>query len=383
MAPRMANAHDRYNQSQMRILHVITSLMTGGAETLVVNMVPRLRAMGHVVDVCVFNGRETALMQRLRSENPGIRIYKLGTGVYNPLYILKLAKIMRNYDIVHSHNSSPQLFVAIAGVLCSVGLCTTEHNTSNRKRRWKWYAPIESHMYSAYDHIVCISRIAEEKLREYMGGAWLDASSDVYSKISTINNGVDVEAVHNALPLPSEHKSGTFVTAMVAGFREAKDQDTAIRAIARLPEEYELWLVGDGERRGILEALSKKLGVENRVRFWGTRSDVPQILKTADAIVMSSHWEGLSLSNIEGMSAGKPFLASDVNGLREVTKGYGLLFGHEDAGQLAELLRKLHDNRAFYNATAETCYKRACDFNITDTVEKYNEVYRRIAEKRR
>ena len=46
---------------------------------------------------------------------------------------------------------------------------------------------------------------------------------------------------------------------------------------------------------------------------------------------MSSHWEGLSLSNVEGMSAHKPFIASDVNGLREVTKGYGILFPHEDA----------------------------------------------------
>lgn len=94
----------------MKILQVITSLCTGGAETLVVNLVPRLRAMGNDVDVCVFNGVETPLMARLRKENPGIRIWKLGQGYYNPLYIMKLARIMRRYDIVHTHNSSPQLF---------------------------------------------------------------------------------------------------------------------------------------------------------------------------------------------------------------------------------------------------------------------------------
>ena len=92
----------------MKILQVITNLLSG----LVVNLVPRLRALGNEVDVCVFDGRETPLMQRLQDENPGIKIWKLGHGVYNPLFILKLIPIMRKYDIVHTHNSSPQLFVA-------------------------------------------------------------------------------------------------------------------------------------------------------------------------------------------------------------------------------------------------------------------------------
>ena len=161
----------------MKILHVITSLSTGGAETLVVNLVPRLRAMGNTVDVCVFNGVETPLMKRLRTENPGIRIWKLGNGYYNPLYIFKLAWIMRRYDIVHTHNSSPQLFTAIASLFSHTTLCSTEHTTSNRKREWRWYAPIESWMYGRYDHVICISQIAEEKLREYMGGAWTDSSN--------------------------------------------------------------------------------------------------------------------------------------------------------------------------------------------------------------
>ncbi|MDK7740786.1 glycosyltransferase family 4 protein, partial [Veillonella nakazawae] len=79
---------------------------------------------------------------------------------------------MKGYDIVHTHNSSPQLFTAIARKLCSVKLCSTEHNTSNRKRNWKWYAPIESWMYRQYDHVICISNIAEQRLREYMGRGW-------------------------------------------------------------------------------------------------------------------------------------------------------------------------------------------------------------------
>lgn len=91
----------------------------GGAETLVVNMIPRLAALGHTVDLCVFNGMETPLTQQLKQSAPQTKIYALGKGYYNPLYILKLARLMQKYDIVHTHNSSPQLFVAIARVLCS------------------------------------------------------------------------------------------------------------------------------------------------------------------------------------------------------------------------------------------------------------------------
>ena len=50
----------------MKILQVITSLEMGGAETLVVNLIPRLQVLGHTVDLCVFNGAETPLMQRRR-----------------------------------------------------------------------------------------------------------------------------------------------------------------------------------------------------------------------------------------------------------------------------------------------------------------------------
>ena len=106
--------------------------------------------------------------------------------------------------------------------------------------------------------------------------------------------------------------------------------------MSHLPKEkFELWLVGDGERRKELEQLVNQLKVNQQVRFWGIRSDIAEILHTADAVVMSSHFEGLSLSSIEGMAVGKPFIASDVDGLREIVGGSGLLFAHGDDLDLA------------------------------------------------
>ena len=162
---------------------------------------------------------------------------------------------------------------------------------------------------------------------------------------------------------------------MVAGFRWEKDQDTLIKAIVELPDHFHLFLVGDGVRRSELESLSHKLGIANRVHFLGLRTDVPELLHAADYVVMSSHFEGLSLSSVEGMSVGKPFLASDVDGLREVVQGAGILFPPENPKVLADEIIQLENSPELYNPISITCRERAMQFDITEMVEKYSNVY--------
>ena len=288
---------------------------------------------------------------------------------------------MRRYDIVHTHNSSPQLFAAVAKVLCSVELVSTEHNTSNRKRDWKCYAPIESWMYGQYTHVACISKVAEKKLREYIGGRWLDKSSDRYHRISTINNGIDVKSISEAAPDAEllSLKAYRKAILMVAGFREAKDQDTVVKALSLLDRsEFEVWFAGIGVRQNIVKHLADTLGIGGRVRFLGLRTDIPNVLRAADMIVMSSHWEGLSLSNIEGMSAHKPFIASKVNGLREVTEGYGILFEHGDARGLAAEIEHLSKDGQYYQQVADACYERAEQFDIDKMIMAYERMYKRV-----
>ena len=76
----------------MKILQVITSLSTGGAEKLISEITPMLRDKGHQVDVLAFDGADTAFKQNLIDK--GINVYSFGEGcnVYNPLFIFRLAK---------------------------------------------------------------------------------------------------------------------------------------------------------------------------------------------------------------------------------------------------------------------------------------------------
>lgn len=151
----------------MRILHVITSLLTGGAEKLIVDLVPRLREIGHVVDVVVFNGIETPFLEELR-KNKDVKVYLLGKSFYDVRYIFKLRKIIHNYDIVHTHNSSPQLYATIANIGLHKRLVTTEHNTNNRKRNNLLLRIVDKWMYKQYEQIICISDKAAENLKDYL-----------------------------------------------------------------------------------------------------------------------------------------------------------------------------------------------------------------------
>ena len=337
---------------------------------MMVDLLPRLKADGLNVDLLIFNGDDTPFKRDV--EAAGIKVFDLGKGgsVYSPIRLWKLIPFLRKYDIVHTHNTAPQLFAAVGSVLCSVVLCTTEHNTSNRRRGWKWYAPLDRWMYSRYHKIICISKKAEENLRLHIG--------DSSTKIFTINNGVDIAkfASANASSELELTAPGSRKIIMVAGFRWEKDQDTLIRSIALLPRHFHLFLVGDGSRRGECEALTTECGVKDRVHFLGLRTDVAQLLHAADYVVMSSHFEGLSLSSIEGMSVGKPFLASNVDGLREVTLGAGILFPHQDATALANKIIEIDSNPELYASIADKCSKRAVEYDISTMAAAYYQCYK-------
>ena len=353
----------------MRILHVITSLQTGGAEKLMVDLLPRFKANGVQADLLLFDGTDTPFKQQL--QDAGVQIYEFGRGgsVYNPLHILRLIPYLRRYDIVHTHNTAPQLFAAISGLFASCKLVTTEHNTTNRRRNWRWYKRIDRWMYSRYHKVVCISDKAEENLRSYL--------EKFNSEILTIYNGVDVERYYHAKPSAINIVGeGRRSIVMVAGFRYQKDQDTLIRAVNLLPKHYHLVFVGDGERREECEQLCRDLGVVERCHFLGVRMDVTQILKLADFVVMSSHYEGLSLSSIEGMSVGKPFLASDVDGLQEVVSGAGVLFPHQDYKTLSDEILRLDSDSEYYRSVAEACYERAKQFDISVMADNYLLLYK-------
>jgi glycosyltransferase involved in cell wall biosynthesis len=243
-------------------------------------------------------------------------------------------------------------------------LITTEHSTNNRRRDIVFFKYLDKFIYSKYSAIISISTKATELLTNF-----IKQNINVY----TIENGIDIIEFSQIKQIHFCEQDK--IITMVAGFRGAKDQDTLIRSMSLLPNKYKLWLVGDGERSKILGNLVIELGLTERVKFWGIRSDIPQILEQSHVVVLSSHWEGLSLSSIEGMASGRPFIASNVDELQEIVDGYGILFPHQDYVALANEIKSICENQEKYNQIVSACQKRAKQFDINIMAEKYNQLY--------
>lgn len=351
----------------MKILHVITSLRTGGAEKLMVDLLPRMKVEGNEVDLCVFDGLRTPFYDEL--EQKGVNIISLGKSFYSFSHVFKLIKLIRQYEIIHTHNTACQYYVAIANLFVHRRIYTTEHNTTNRRRNWVWKL-LDKWMYGQYDKIVCISELTQHNLIQHIGKAFLKKPTIIYNGIDLAHFGVKKEKMRD----DETHK----VIVMVSAFREQKDQKTLIRAMQCLPDNYVLRLVGGGEERLISECkdFAEKLKIQNRIEFMGVRTDVSELLQQADVVVLSSHYEGLSLSSLEGMASGRPFIASDVEGLRDIVGGYGVLFPHENAKVLAKEIQRLCEDETYAAEIVEKCLDRVKMFDVDMMAQNYLQVYK-------
>lgn len=358
----------------MRILHVITMLDVGGAERLIADLLPILREKGHQVDLLLFNGVETTLKEAVSQKDiplfeltRGKDVYHYFWDVYNPSHIIKLRRYLKKYDIVHTHNTACQLYVPLARMIfgLSVPLVTTEHSPSNRRRTKWWFKPIDKWMYNQYNSVICIADKTRKNLEDYIGP---------HENIVTISNGVDVNKFLK--PIKDISSQSSFVITMVAGLRAEKDHETLFNAMTYLPDNYSLRIVGGGVREQALKKTCERLCLNDRITFMGVQSDIPGILDQSDILVLSSHWEGLSLSSIEGMASGRPFIASDVDGLREMVGGAGVLFPHGDSKTLAEKIQYLCEHPDEYRQVAQRCQEKAKQYDISIMAEKYSQLYK-------
>lgn len=358
----------------MKVLQVINSLSTGGAEKLILDTVPIYQRNGVNTDVLLLDKRKTSFFEELTLKSSG-SVTGLSSGsVYNPLLIFKIMPYLKKYDIIHMHLFPTLYWVVISKIFSfsNVNLIYTEHNTNNRRRSSNIWKRIDQFIYTKIAMVVTIAEEVDTNLKRHV-----KLSS---SRVKLIQNGVDVEHYSSAQAYSKASFFSTkdIILIQVSSFRKQKDQKTLIKSLQFLPENVKLILVGEGTLKADCVALVTKLGLEKRVNFLGNRNDVPQLLKTSDIVILSSNHEGLSLSNIEGMSVGKPFIGSNVPGIREIVTGYGLLFEQGDAQGLADLINMLMADSEFYQQTSDACFKRAQDFDINKMVDAYIELYKKV-----
>lgn len=349
----------------MRILHIITSLEIGGAQRLLVDLLP-LQSTSEEVTLLVYERVHNDFERII--EDAGIKILCLNEhNFHNPGVIFRLRKKFRDYDLVHAHLFPTIYWASLAARGLKVKLVYTEHSTFNSRRN-KWYfRPVERFMYSRYNKIISISQQTQDALQ-----CWLRSSSKCFV---VINNGVDIKRF-SSIKRPIIPKS----LIMVSRFAASKDQETVIRAMKYVDGNAVLRLVGDGENIEHCKQVAINEGVLDKVEFLGARSDIAELIAESYVGIQSSNWEGFGLTAVEIMAAGKPVIASDVDGLKQVVEGAGEIFHKGNAKDLAEKITVLLEDEFYYNSIVTRCKQRSQMYSIEGMADKYKSVYDELAK---
>lgn len=377
-APVQAYQHLEFkSDNNVKVLRVINSLGMGGAERSIAVNVPRHIKRGWNMDVLVLDGQDTFFLNELKKDHVKIYYIGLNNNIYNPFISFKLIKYIKKYDIIHVHLFPSFYWVALAKIISfsKIKLVFTEHSTTNRRMLKSNYfiRMIDKIIYSKYDKIIAISEGTKATLSKYLN---LD------NKIKVIPNGIDINQLRNAsTEFDCDYdflKGNKKLIVQIASFSDAKDQDTTIKAIAKLPEEYGLILVGDGKRKHLCEKLARDLNVNDKVYFVGLQENIAPFISISKIVVVSSHWEGFGRAAIEGMAMRKPVLATNVVGLADIVKDVGLLFEVGDYCSLSNLIVTLCNSASLYEEIAEKCFKHSELFDVRYMIEEYENIYRNI-----
>jgi L-malate glycosyltransferase len=372
-----------------RVLFVIGTLSIGGSERQLVELATHL-APRFAPTVCCLSAMGPLGTDLTRA---GVPVIDLGFGeVSSRLGVARVRAVIRwmfgvvrftrllgrlRPDVVHGVLPHAYVVGAVAARLAGVPVVVAgRRSLANFKRGRPLYRLAErvvnrwTDLVIANCHAVRNDTLASERLDP--------------GKVVVVHNGLEVTRYD--APVDPELRAALQVgpgpvVIVVANLIAYKGHTFFLKAWAEVcrawPDAVAL-LVGDGPERAALEALARDLGVAERVRFLGTRTDVPALLAISDLLVHPSTEEGFCNAILEAMAAGRPVVATDVGGNREavVDGETGLLVPSRDARPLAGAIASMLERPDLAKRMGIAARQRvAATFDRSMMVRRYEDVY--------
>lgn len=325
----------------MKIAFLSTGMGIGGAEQQVLYLCDGLRRRGHRVLIVSLRPLGTLGYEGC---GMGIETISLGMdkGIPDPRGLARLIKILRRWrpDVLSCFmfhaNIMGRAARGIAGVPVAVSSIRNEFFGGRGRdcalRFTDWMG----------DMTTTNSRLAAETL--------VRRGVAPRERLRVIPNAIDMERFNQSEEVRKLTREelgvggDSFLWLAAGRLKEQKDYFTLIRAFHRLAgKNVCLAIAGPGPLEGALKAFVYDLGLQNNVFFLGFRRDIPELLAAADALALSSAWEGLPNIVMESMAAGRPVAATAVGGVPElVFEGKnGFLSPPGDPGNLARSMLRI------------------------------------------
>ena len=298
----------------VRIAFCITELDPGGAERALFEIVTRLDPVNWEVRVYCL-GPETDLSRQLQER--GIVTVCLGVRRWYQMGVLfRLISQLREFRpaVLQTFLFHANILGRLAGWWAGVPVILSGLRVAERGKRWHlWLDRWTDRLVSLH---VCVS----EGVRQFAithGGLRAE-------KLRVIPNGVDAERFASASPVDLSQfgiPAGAWTLVTVGRLTVQKGHDELLGAVAPLlieDPQMHLLIVGEGPERETLDWLADSFGVSGQLHLPGFQADIPGILKSCQAFVLPSRWEGMPNALLEALAAGLPCIATDVEGVREL-----------------------------------------------------------------
>jgi glycosyltransferase involved in cell wall biosynthesis len=377
-------------QPRTRKLRVVTLSATfsasGGAERVATELVKRLDANRFDRIACSTRWRgKPSLYDDLAAA--GVRILALDRrsrwdlGAWRPLIsLLRQERV----DVLHSHASS-NFWGAILGRLTGVPVVVAHEHTG----RWDdgsigqrlQRRVIGRHVVArGADVLLAVSHDVRRRLVEHAGIG--PESVRVLPNGIAFPSGVSGQDLRHELGIPLDAP----LVGTVCVIRPEKALDVLVESVAVLTPRFpglKVLIAGHGPEEERLQGLIKQKGLEQTMLLLGRRSDVPRILAALDVAVSTSDWEGMPISVLEYMAAGRPVVATRVGGTPDLIDDgvEGFLVEPRDVKGLAEALaRLLRDQPLREQMGLRARDRQRRDFDIDQVVRRLEDLYEELFE---
>jgi glycosyltransferase involved in cell wall biosynthesis len=365
---------------QVRVAWLTKGLGPGGAEQLLVSSARVADHERFTYHAAYVRPDKDQLVAQLAAS--GVAAALLGGGRFGQLmWPWRLRRFISGFDVVHAHSPLVAGVTRLAARTIPAArrpsTVSTEHNV------WGNFS-LPTRILNAVTAGLDDKRWAvSEEVRRSM---WPRLRADTQVLVHGIvqadlqpDEGTR-ERVRTELGIPD----GSVVAITVANLRREKDYPNLLQAahaaLAREPRLVVL-AVGQGPLADEVRELHRKLGLGERVRLLGYRTDVRDLLAAADLFVLASAFEGLPVSIMEAMAAGLPVAATAVGGVPEAVLdgATGILVRPTDPDALAEAVLRLTEDPSQRSRMGASARDRAALFDIRTAVDEEERAYAELA----
>ncbi len=335
----------------MRVLHVMECTI-GGTRRHLVDVVLGELLVGldvHVVAAALRQPDFEADLQRFEQAGAVVTRLAMVRAVSPATDLMHLAALRAHLertrpDVLHTHSSKAGVLGRLASIESGIGARVHTPHTFAFLFEAEFSRPKRA-LFRAIErglagHTRAIVAVSPSEARTFVASGVVDAE-----RVRVVPNGIDPGCWMSAQPLDRATmglRMDRPLAAVVGLLNVAKGQDLALAALQEVPT-LQLVVVGHGGMDAELRAQAQRLGLSDRVKFLGFRTDVPNIIAASDFVVVPSRWEGLPYVALEAMAAAKPVVATPVDGARDVVEHgrTGILADGIDAGSVARGMRAM------------------------------------------